>query len=119
MSDTGVTASSHVTYAEDINRQQQDKDVVQGTQGLCLSATSSRRTNNNNFIQPARVAGTCHALDVLVEGASKPAVSINHLALIISSLHRGELQQQRDHKAGLSHVCFIRGVLPGGVGTAS
>lgn len=70
MSDTGERASSSVTYAEDINRQQQDKDV-QSTEGLCLSDISSSRTNNNNFTQTDRLAGSHSALDVLMEGAPK------------------------------------------------
>lgn len=51
-----------VPHAEDINRQQQDKDVVQSMERLCLFyiRSKSSRTSNNNFIQAERLAGSRH-----------------------------------------------------------
>lgn len=51
-----------VFYAEDINKQQWDEDVVQSMEELCLlhfRSSSSRTNNNNNLIQADWAAGTC------------------------------------------------------------
>lgn len=108
MSDKGVTASSNVTYAEDINRQQQTRIWFRAWRGCVCHALAAVEPIITTLYSQTDQLEPATALDVLLEGASKPAVSINHLALISSSFHRGDFQQQRGHKAGISHVCFIQ-----------